>query len=85
MYSDVVLPAVLAGAFVYVRFTRASQYTYWHKRAVELGAVAMTLFVVSAVLSSLIISMVAICVTVVLIGAVVLGYVRQGQSRSNHN
>ncbi len=77
MYTDVVLPGLLAGAFAYVRLTRAEQYNYWQKRSVELGAVAMTLFVIAAVLSSSLIAMVAIGVTVLLVGAVVLGYVHR--------
>lgn len=85
IYTEVVLPGLLAGAFVYVRLTRASQYSYWQKRAVEFGAVAMTLFVVSTILSSLLLSIVAICVTVLLIGAIVLSYASREQHRSNHN
>ncbi|WP_458191167.1 hypothetical protein [Haladaptatus sp. NG-WS-4] len=83
LYTDVVLPGLLASAFVYVRLTRASRYNYWQRRAVELGAVAMTLFVVSTVLLSPLISMVAIGVTVLLIGALVLGYTRREPNRPN--
>ncbi|WP_458189453.1 hypothetical protein [Haladaptatus sp. NG-WS-4] len=84
-YTDVVLPALLGGAFVYARFARGSQYGYWQKRTIEVGAVAMCLFVIGAVVSSSLISMVAIGATVLLICTGVLGYVRREQKRSNHN
>lgn len=76
VYTDVVLPGFLAFAFVYVRITRVSQYDYWQKRAVELGAIAMTLFAIAGLLSSIFISMVAIGVTVLVIIALIIGYLR---------
>lgn len=82
-YTDVVLPGLLAGAFVYVRLARASQYGYWHKRSLELGAIAMAMFVIAAVLSNLLISMIAIGVTVLLIGTLILGYARRERG-ANH-
>jgi hypothetical protein len=76
VYTDVVLPGLLAFAFVYVRIMRVSQYGYWQKRAVELGAVAMTLFAIAGLLSNVLISMLAIGVTVLVIVALVIGYLR---------
>ncbi|MFH5801587.1 hypothetical protein [Haladaptatus sp. CMAA 1911] len=82
VYTDVLLPGFLAFAFVYARITRESRYDYWQKRAVELGAVAMTLFAIAGLLSSILISMIAIGVTVLVIIALIVGYLRPESDNS---
>ncbi len=76
LYTDVVLPGLLALAFVYVRVAKGDRYDGWQRRGLELGALAMVLFAVAGLTANLLILVIAASLMVVMAIVFVLAHIR---------